>query len=106
MPKIGPDFSRFHYESHLSKVYRRDTRAHRHKTRVYRPVFRKITFSILYLSNAYNRLGLVLAHFMSCDPISLDNTSFDLSNMFHNMQSCAIGANSSTILKLSIIMVT
>ena len=35
MQEIGPSFSLFHYESLLSKVYRRDTReeTHRHKSK-------------------------------------------------------------------------
>ena len=43
-------------------------------------------------------LRFVYTHFKSCDQ-SLDKTIFDFSNIFHAMQSCAINAKSSTILK-------
>ena len=50
-------------------------------------------------------LRFVYTHFKSCDQ-SLDKTSFDVSNIFHAMQSCATNAISSIILKLPMGMAT
>ena len=45
------------------------------------------------LSNRQNRLRVVCTHFKSCDE-SLDKTSFDFSDIFRTMQSCAMNAKS------------
>ena len=55
--------------------------------------------------NGQNRLRFVYTHFGSCDE-SLDKTSFDFSEVFRTMQSCAMNAKSRIILKLPKGMVT
>ena len=59
------------------------------------------------LTNVYrqNRLRFIYTHFKSCDQ-SLDKTSFDFSNLFRAIQSCAMNAKSSIILKFPKSMVT
>ena len=58
------------------------------------------SFSIPCLWNRQNRLKrFVYTHFKSCDQ-SLDKTSFDLSSIFRAMQSYAMCAKSSIMLKL------
>ena len=56
------------------------------------------TFRYFY-TNRQNRLRFVYTHFKSCDQ-SLDKTSFEFSNIFHAMQSCAMNTKSSIIAKL------
>ena len=55
--------------------------------------------------NRQNRLRFVYTHFKSCDE-SLDETSFDFSNIFRVMPICATSGKSIIILKLPESMVT
>ena len=55
--------------------------------------------------NRQNRLRFVYTHFKSCDE-SLDKTSFDFSDIFRVMQSCAMNAKSRIMLKFPKSMVT
>ena len=56
-------------------------------------------------ANRQNRLRFDYTHFKSCDE-SLDKTSFDFSDIFRTVQSCAMNAKSRIILKLPNGMVT
>ena len=62
-------------------------------------------FHNFFVFNGRNRLRFVYTHFKSCDQ-SLDKISFDFSNIFRAMQSCAMCVKSRTILKFPKGMVT
>ena len=62
-------------------------------------------YSSRHWRHRQNRLRFVYTHFKSCDQ-SLDKTSFEFSNIFHAMQSCAMSAKSSIIPKLPVGMIT
>ena len=64
----------------------------------------KTDFETEVFGDRQNRLRFVYTHFKSCDQ-SLGKTSFDFSNIFHAMQSCAINAKSSMIAELPMGMV-
>ena len=50
-------------------------------------------------------MRFVYTHFKSCDQ-SLDKASFEFSNIFHAMQSCATSTKGSIIPKLPMGMIT
>ena len=58
----------------------------------------------VFCPHRQNRLRFVYTHFKSRDQ-SFDKSSFDFSNIFHAMQSCAMSAKSSIIAKLPMGMV-
>ena len=66
----------------------------KHQLFYLRAMSRHILFEIDF--NRQNQLRFVYTHFKSCDQ-SLDKTSFDFSDKFHAMQSCAMNAKSSMI---------
>ena len=61
--------------------------------------------SLKLISHGQSQLTFVDTHFKSCDPF-LDKTSFDFSNIFRAMQSCARSVKGSIILRLPNIMGT
>ena len=65
----------------------------------------KIQFIHIITVTRQNRLRFAYIYFKSRDQF-LNKTSFDFSNVFHAMQSCAMGAESSIIQKLSMCVVT
>ena len=62
------------------------------------------TYNLASQPDRQNRLRFVYTHFKSCGQ-SLDKTSFDFSDKFHAMQSCAMNAKSSIMPKLPMGMV-
>ena len=60
--------------------------------------FAWVNTEVTNMYHRQNRLRSVYTHFKSCDE-SLDKTSFDFSDIFRTLQSCAMNAKSRIILK-------